>query len=108
MEATGSEYVRYRRQHTLRRVPVLRWRVQPVLADDGTTCYELSLWPTPDTSYTMFYRYQINPHQLSDDVSLPIGGQGAHAQTALEACLAAAEEMKGVGQGMHPDASWTA
>lgn len=100
VEVMGEEYVRYRRQHTEASARPAMACVQPVLADDGTTRYELSLWPTPDTSYTMFYRYQINPHQLSDDVSLPIGGQ-VHAQTALEACLSAAEEMNGIGQGLH-------
>lgn len=100
VEIMGEEYVRYRRQHTEASARPAMACVQPVLGDDGTTRYELALWPTPDTAYTMFYRYQINPHTLSDEVSLPIGGQ-VHAQTALEACLSAAEEMNGVGEGLH-------
>lgn len=101
VEIMGEEYLRYRRQHTQASSRPAIGAVQPKLpGSDGTTRYELVLWPTPDSGYTLYYRYQVNPHLLPDEVSLPIGGQ-MHAQTALEACLAAAEETKGIGEGLH-------
>lgn len=101
VEIVGEEYLRYRRQHTEASARPSIAAVTPKnFGGDGVTRYELSLYPTPDSIYSLHYRYSINPELLPDEVSLPIGGQ-VHAQTALEACLSAAEEMRGVGEGLH-------
>jgi hypothetical protein len=54
------------------------------------TRYELLVWPTPSEDKQIEIAYAINPEQLGNDQSLPMGGQ-PHAQTIIEACLAAAE-----------------
>jgi hypothetical protein len=61
---------------------------------DAGTRYEIKFWPTPDEAYTLYYRYQINPESLPDDAAIPHGGS-AHAQTVIEAVLAAGEERLG-------------
>lgn len=101
VEIVGEEYLRYRRQHTAASARPSVAAVAPKAAGpDGQTRYELSLYPTPDSTYSLHYRYMINPDLLADEVTLPIGGQ-MHAQTVLEASLSAAEEMRGVGEGLH-------
>lgn len=62
-------------------------------SDTGTE-YEILFWPVPDSTYALNGRYAINPRAGSDDTAVPHGGQ-FHAQTIIEACLAAAEEMMG-------------
>ena len=67
--------------------------VRPKPIDDmGGTRYEILLWPVPDDTYNLTYRYQRNPSLLPADSALPLGGQ-PHAQTVLEACLSAGEEL---------------
>jgi hypothetical protein len=66
---------------------------------DSLTVYELILWPVPDENYETYYRSNLNPTAGSDDAAVPHGGQ-PHAQTLIEACLAAAEESAGK-QGLH-------
>jgi hypothetical protein len=58
------------------------------------TRFELLVWPTPDDSYEVTFRYQFNPGSLDEEIALPFGGQ-EHMQTVIEACLAAAEESTG-------------
>jgi len=53
--------------------------------------YELMLWPPPDSSYTLTYKYLAIPNALSDTYPYPMGGE-IHAETILLSCLAAAEE----------------
>lgn len=69
------------------------YRVKP--NDSTGTRYELLLWPTPDGAYDMLYKYSANPELLKSDQDVPLGGQ-SHAQTIIEACLEAADDMRGV------------
>lgn len=66
----------------------------------GTAGYEIQVWPQPDDAYELSFRYQVNPAGLPNEACLPYGGQ-QHAQTIIEACLAAAEEMTGTINGPH-------
>jgi hypothetical protein len=66
----------------------------------GGTHYEIVFWPAPDDDYELNYRYQVNPAGMDEDACLPYGGQ-QHAQTIIEACLAAAEEQQGTINGPH-------
>lgn len=61
-------------------------------ARDQTTGqrYELLLYPTPSTGFTLSVKYVSNPAAISNDSYYPLGGQ-PHALTLLQACLAAAE-----------------
>ncbi len=61
--------------------------------------YEILFYPVPDAEYEISYRYQINPTAGTDETELIYGGQ-AHAQTLVEACLAASEEYDGT-LGVH-------
>ncbi len=56
---------------------------------EGGTRYEMLLWPVPDSSYELHYKYRVQP---GDDLSVIHGGD-AHKQTILEACYAAADSM---------------
>lgn len=56
--------------------------------------YVLLVWPSPDDTYILNVRYQSNPEAVADETQLPHGGQ-AHAQTIIEAVLAACEEQIG-------------
>jgi hypothetical protein len=67
--------------------------------DGAGTFYKLIVFPVADAAYTMQYRYQRNPSLGSEEAELPYGGQ-PHAQTIIEAVLAAAEERMGK-IGMH-------
>lgn len=55
--------------------------------------YEALLYPTPDASETVTYRYIVAPPKLTDASPYPLGG-AAHSETILAACLAAAEQLK--------------
>lgn len=58
----------------------------------GGTRYELILDRPADDGYVLSYRYQVNPlGMLHTDEVEPYGGQ-SHAQTVIEAVLAACEE----------------
>jgi hypothetical protein len=68
------------------------------------TRYEALFWPVPDSAYVLEYRYRIHPVMLAmtdgdgtipgvtDGASQPEGGQ-AHAQTLVESCLLACDEL---------------
>jgi hypothetical protein len=60
------------------------------------TRYELLLAPIPSEDRQIAIPYAINPEQLGTDEALPMGGQ-PHAQTIIEACLAASEIHLGSG-----------
>lgn len=66
----------------------------------GGTHYELVCWPPADDAYELSFRCQLSPFAMAADVSLPYGGQ-QHAQTLIEACLAAGEEQLGIVNGPH-------
>lgn len=65
------------------------------VADGGGTRWKVQFWPTPDDAYQIEFRYKTNPGLLSASASVPHGGP-PHAQTIIEACLLAADEMLGV------------
>ena len=70
-------------------------------AVEGTgTRWEMLIAPVPSGGEAIEIPYSVNPYQLSDDVSLPMGGQ-PHAQTLIESCLAAAEVARGDGKKDH-------
>lgn len=51
----------------------------------------LMLWPTPNMDYNVQGRYSLLPEALDISHPYPYGG-GAHAETLIQACLAASEE----------------
>lgn len=76
--------------------------IRPKQLDQSAgTRYEVLFWPVPDQAYGLTYTYQIYPSMLGAEVALPFGGQ-ASAQTIIEACLAAVEEIKGE-RGLHSE-----
>lgn len=54
--------------------------------------YELMLYPSPDVSYTLQYRYEKLPDELSGDNPYHLGS-AAHSETVLAACLMVADKM---------------
>lgn len=65
----------------------------------GGVTWELWLAPAPDDEYTLVLPYKANPLTMSDEASLPYGGQ-EHHETLIEACLSAAEAHQ-EKKGMH-------
>ena len=61
--------------------------------------FKLIFWPTAASAYVVNIRYAITPNALTPQTPFPYGG-AVHAQTILEACLAASERVYGV-PGMH-------
>lgn len=55
--------------------------------------FEVSFYPTPDTTYTFIYRYKFMPPKLEDDNDLPVGGPEM-AGVLKQMCLAEAESQK--------------
>ncbi len=78
----------------------LRPRLQSTITASVGQRWELLVDPIPDAVYTLKYRYQILPDNISSGVAFALGG-AAHASTILEACLAAAELMLNGGYGPH-------
>jgi hypothetical protein len=76
-------------QTTSTRPAMAAYRVKSTNELTGTR-YEIQFAPIPSESLQIDIPYAINPEQLGNDQSLPMGGQ-PHAQTIIEACLAAAE-----------------
>ena len=52
---------------------------------------QIHFWPTPDAVYQLWYRYRINPEDLSDSNKYPLGGM-VHAETIRASCMAIAEQ----------------
>jgi len=94
-----GEIMRSRMSHTSPGRP-LRVAIHPA-ACDGTTGqrYDMQVHPTPDTNYTMHYRYIVQLDKLATG-KYPLGGP-AHSQTILAACLASAELYKNDARGVH-------
>jgi hypothetical protein len=68
--------------------------------DGGATKYQVTFYPTPDAEYTVNYTYDIAPQDLSKTHPYPLGGP-MHAETIVEACLAAAEKYLNDVEGLH-------
>jgi hypothetical protein len=101
IKIVGEHQIRLGRQSDLStgRPRMACVRVKPI-DPSGVTRWEIEFWPTPDGAYNLRCPYQINAGAIPEDANLPFGGL-PHAQTAIEACLAAAEERMSVGNGMH-------
>lgn len=71
----------------------------PYSKETGQT-WEILLYPTPDSAYTLNYQYKIIPKKLEGDNDIPIGGP-EHSELLKEMCLAEAEGDKDEAQGIH-------
>ena len=95
VQIVKESQVRTRQQYSVAAgKPVIAAMRPKADSPSGGTLYEIVLYPQPDGEYELGYRYQVNPRSLPEDVTLPYGGQ-RHAQTIIEACLAAVEEQSG-------------
>ncbi len=80
--------------------PPRYFAIRPKAAADGVaTRYEAIFYPVPDATYTLSYRYAIEPKSLDAANSAPLGG-AVHGETIIEACLAAAEKLNDE-EGIH-------
>lgn len=72
-----------------------------VKTNDATTTarYEVLLYPTPGSAYTLNYRYRVLRDALTSS-QYPLGG-AIHRNTITEACLAAAESQMDDTAGLH-------
>lgn len=63
--------------------------------------WEMLVFPTPQTTYTIQFRMLVNPQRLSKENPYPYGG-AQHAQTILLACLSEAEQkVQDIQNGPH-------
>lgn len=62
--------------------------------------FELLVFPTPTQAGTLEATYYAIPNQATDALPYPLGGQ-VHAETVLQACLAAAELERDKRPGPH-------
>lgn len=83
-------------------------RVKPK-GDTTSTKYELLLWPVPDDSYTIEYRYRVNPDTSQADSlpalvsSMDLHGGDRYSEMFLEAAFLAADEIMGVKRSVHEE-----
>lgn len=77
--------------------------------DETSTTYELLLWPVPDDSYTIDFRYRVNPNTSEAD-SLPalvdkmdLHGGDRFSEMFLEAAFLAADELMGLKRSVHEE-----
>lgn len=86
---------------------IARPRIAAILAktSDGTTGQrrQVMWYPTPDTEYTLSYRYESYAGELTAAAPYPLGGM-KHAELVRESCLAAAEVHADDTKGVHWDA----
>lgn len=66
----------------------------------GKTGYEVVLYPTPDASASLTYKYSVTPPDLDDTNPYHLGGAQL-SEVVLEACLAEAEKMLDDTEGLH-------
>lgn len=71
-------------------------------AATGTTGqrFEIMLYPTPDDTYTIEYRYMALPGKLTEAKPYPLGG-AMYSEVILEGCLAIAEQRLDDAAGQH-------
>lgn len=77
--------------------------IRPLNVSAGATAgqrFEMILWPTPNGSYTLTYRYFALVSALSASLLYALGGQ-RHSETLLAACLARAEEEANDTRGIY-------
>ncbi len=73
--------------------------VVPVIEEASPTRYQVQFWPTPDSDYTLYYRYQVLQDALRTNNPYPLGG-AIHAETIKQSCLAIAEQQKNEERGV--------
>lgn len=61
---------------------------------------QVSFYPVPDLARTLTYKYAVVPDMLNSVNLYPVGG-AIHAETLLQACLAAAERKMNDADGIH-------
>lgn len=91
IEQTSDEAIRRWRQVDDSTGIPRHYAVRPV-AGDGTSGqrFEMLLYPTPSSAWTLSYRYIMRPSALSNNNLYPIGGT-EHGETILASALAMAE-----------------
>jgi hypothetical protein len=77
-------------------------RAQPRAAATTGQRWELVLWPTPDTDYTLYYQYKVNPALLTADAEYPPGGPDIGA-AILQFAMAEHERMQANAWGVEND-----
>lgn len=91
---TGEGQIRqYRQSSVLTAGRPTHGAVRPKSTGSGGSVgsrFELLLWPTPDAVHVLTYRYFALQNALTAGNPYPLGG-AIHAETVLQACLAAAE-----------------
>lgn len=96
------------RQETSARPDRAAVRVKPK-GDTTSTTYELLLWPVPDDSYTIDFRYRVNPDTSEADslpalvTSMDLHGGDRYSEMFLEAAFLAADELMGVKRSVHDE-----
>jgi hypothetical protein len=100
IRSDGEVYLRRQHDSTSTGRPTIAAAVpnDKPLINHGET-KKLIFWPTAGEAYTIRVIYSIMPNALGPQAPYPYGG-AAHAQTILEACLAASERLYGV-PGLH-------
>jgi hypothetical protein len=61
---------------------------------------EITLWPIPDATYTLTYRYEAYSGKISESRPFPLGGM-KHSELIVESCLAIAEQRANDEKGLH-------
>jgi len=77
--------------------------IRPVSAGDQTAAqkWDMLLWPEPDASYTLTFRYFVLPNKLLTGAEEYGWGDAKFSETLLEGCLAVAEERYRPDEGTH-------
>lgn len=89
-EALEAKVMAYRNQRDWESAPLLyAIRHSDYNASSGSFI-ELIMYPTPDSAYTLNYRYVFDPEDMSSDADIPIGGPRMF-EVIRQCCLAAAE-----------------
>lgn len=69
-------------------------------SEDEGQRFEVLFDPSPDSTYTLSYKYRALPTRMTDDKPFPLGGL-FHGETIKALCLAAAEQAENDEKGMH-------
>lgn len=98
--SAAHEIDRLKQTHSSTGKPYL-FAIRPKTFDGKSgQLFEVVWFYTPDAAYTLTYQYSVIPRQLSALRPYPYGS-AFHAQTIIEACLAAAEIQKNRERGLH-------
>lgn len=102
---TGESIIRQRRQQSTAvgrpTLGAIVFRSNPSSTTQGQR-QQLMLYPTPETNYTISYRYRVIPDALTALNKYPYGG-AQHAEALIASCLAAAERRVNDAAGVKYD-----